>query len=116
MSTEQLTQSLQKNESLLRNTFKDSYDIIFRRVQMFGEIQALLVYVDGLVDTSALDNVLLKSWMFGTPSLERDKPIAFDNILEQLFPIASIQTADNFEDIEKDILSGCAALLIDGYE
>ncbi|AZN43699.1 spore germination protein [Paenibacillus albus] len=97
--------------------FKDSYDIIFRNVQMFGEIKALLVYVDGLVDTKTLDNVLLRSWMFGESAHKQDKrSITFDNILEQLFPIASIQTAESIEDIEKDILSGCAALVIDGYD
>ncbi|MGO4369480.1 hypothetical protein AB4Z21_01550 [Paenibacillus sp. MCAF20] len=54
-----ISKSLEQNEHMIRYLFENCYDIAFRRIQIFGQIDVLLVYLDGLVDTNAIDNLLL---------------------------------------------------------
>lgn len=115
MSKKPLSRSLLQNEQLLRDKFKDCYDIVFRRVRVHGEIQALLVYIDGLVDTTALDNVLLKPWMFEPASIANthdDSVTTTDTLFEQqLVSIAKTQAVDTASDLEQGILSGNVAII-----
>src|SRR4051812_8752172 len=68
--SEPISKSLEKNELIIRNIFKNCYDIVFRRIQIYGEFSILLVYLDGLADTKAVDNILLKPWMLENPRPE----------------------------------------------
>ncbi|TFE26712.1 spore germination protein [Cohnella luojiensis] len=110
-----VSKSLEKNELILRNSFKSCYDIVFRRIQIFGQINALLVYLDGLVDTKALDNLLLKPWMLETPRPGLGELNAVDLMLEQqLVSIAKTKTVETIGDIVQSILSSNVVILSDG--
>jgi hypothetical protein len=54
-----ISKSLEQNEHMIRNLLENCYDIAFRRIKIVGQIDVLLVYLDGLVDTNAIDNLLL---------------------------------------------------------
>ncbi|SFI42347.1 spore germination protein KA [Paenibacillus sp. UNC496MF] len=110
-----ISKSLDKNELMLRNLFQGCYDIVFRRIQIFGQINTLLVYLDGLVDTKALDNILLKPWMLETPRPGWGELYSVDLILEQqLVSIAKTKTAVTIDDIVQSILSANVVILTDG--
>src|SRR4030095_12487176 len=110
-----ISESLEKNELILRNIFKNCYDIAFRRIQIFGQINVLLVYLDGLVDTKALDNILLKPWMLETPRPGLGDLNAVDLMLEQqLVSIAKTKTTETMDDIVQGILSANLVILSDG--
>ncbi|MFK7695027.1 spore germination protein [Paenibacillus sp. HJGM_3] len=110
-----ISKSLEKNELILRNMFKSCYDIVFRRIQISGQINALLVYLDGLVDTKALDNLLLKPWMLETPRPGLGELNAVDLMLEQqLVSIAKTKTVEIIGDMVQSILSANVVILSDG--
>ncbi|NOU90524.1 spore germination protein [Paenibacillus sp. LMG 31460] len=113
--SEPISKSLEKNELIFRNIFKNCYDIVFRRIQIFGQIDILLIYLDGLVDTKALDNTLLKPWMLETPRPGFGELSPVDLMLEQqLVSIAKTKTTEIMEDIVQGILSASVVILTDG--
>jgi hypothetical protein len=110
-----ISKSLEKNELFLRNHFKNCYDIVFRRIQIFGQINVLLVYLDGLVDTHAIDNILLKPWMLETPRPGLAELNAVDLMLEQqLVSVAKTKTTETMSDIVQSILAANLVILPDG--
>ncbi|MED4907223.1 spore germination protein [Brevibacillus centrosporus] len=124
MSTEQnagsvhtsprLSKSLDQNELLMRNVFTNCYDIVFRRIQVFGQIEVLLIYLDGLVDTKTLEHVLLKPWMLETPRPGLASLDAFDLMVEQqLVSIAKTKTTEAMEEVIESILSANVVILFD---
>ncbi|WP_436239552.1 spore germination protein [Paenibacillus sp. LjRoot153] len=114
---EAISKSLETNESNIRHIFKNCYDIVFRQIQIFGKIQVLFVYLDGLVDTKSLDSNLLKPWMLESPppGLEELNPV--DWILEQqLVSIAKTKTTKTMDDIVQGILSASVVILSEGID
>lgn len=110
-----ISKSLEDNELVIRNIFKNCYDIAFRRIQIFGQINVLLVYLDGMVDTKALDNILLKPWMLETPRPGLADLTSVDLMLEQqLVSIAKTKTTEKMGDILQGILSANVVILSDG--
>lgn len=102
---------------MLRNLFANCYDISFRRIQLFGQKDVLFVYLDGLVDTRALENILLKPWMLeaSRPGLGELDSAHFDLLLEQqLVSVAKTKKADTLGDIVQGILSANLVILPDG--
>ncbi|WP_328803978.1 spore germination protein [Paenibacillus glycinis] len=110
-----ISESLAENERLIGGYFAHCYDIVFRRAHIFGQVPVLVVYLDGLVDTKALDAVLLKPWMLEAPRPGLDELNAADLMLEQrLVSIAKTNTTGTMDDVVKSILSGNVAILSDG--
>ncbi|MBO9610365.1 MAG: spore germination protein [Paenibacillaceae bacterium] len=57
----ELTADLDRNERILRDIFRNSYDIVFRSLHVGGRLEPLLIiYAAGLVDTNRLDEALLQ--------------------------------------------------------
>lgn len=112
-----ISKSLEKNELILRNLFQNCYDIAFRHIQIFGQIEVLLVYLDGMVDTKELDHMLLKPWMLDTPRPGMGELNAVDLMLEQqLVSIAKTKTSEAMGDIVQGILSANVVILADGVK
>ncbi|MFE5319044.1 spore germination protein [Paenibacillus sp. NPDC056579] len=110
-----MSDSLEKNELILKNKFQSCYDIVFRKVLIFGHIHVLLVYLDGLVDTRALDTVLLKPWMLEAPRPGLEEISSVDLMLEQqLVSIAKTKTTETMSDVVQSILSANVVILSDG--
>ncbi|NIK68672.1 spore germination protein [Paenibacillus sp. BK720] len=111
-SKSELNESLEINEQTLKGIFSNCYDIVFRRIQIFGQINALLIYMDGLVDTIALDQILLKPWMLGFPSIKLNDTDKVDAILEQqLVAVSKTATARNIDTIVQGILTANVVIL-----
>ncbi|ACT02234.1 spore germination protein [Paenibacillus sp. JDR-2] len=110
-----LLECLEENEQTIKEILRNCYDVVFRRIRIYGQINTLLVYMDGLVDTKALDNVLLKPWMLESPSIDlRDKE-SVDSILEQqLVAVSKTTSAKSINEIVHGILSANVVILTDG--
>ncbi|GMK43226.1 putative membrane protein YfkQ [Paenibacillus glycanilyticus] len=110
-----LSERLEENEQTIREVFRNCYDVVFRRIQIYGQINALLVYMDGLVDTKSLDNVLLKPWMLESPPNEWKDQEAADSMLEQqLVAVSKTTSAKSINEIVNGILSANVVILTDG--
>ncbi|WP_018132852.1 spore germination protein [Effusibacillus pohliae] len=112
---EPIRSDLLQNETILKQVFHNCSDVVFRPLHIHGQIKALLVFVDGLVDMKHLDEVVLKPMMFeglpqGLGHLER-----MGKILEhQVVAVAQTQTVDRLSDVVQSILKGDIAILADG--
>ncbi|RAP77437.1 spore germination protein [Paenibacillus montanisoli] len=112
-----ISKSLETNELIIKTIFQNCYDIVFRRIQIYGQINTLLVYLDGLVDTKALDNILIKPWMLETPRPGLGELNSADLLLEQqLVSIAKTKTTGTMGNIVQGILSANVVILSDGVD
>jgi hypothetical protein len=56
-----LSTDLQKNAEILQETFKDCSDVVFRPFKLGTETDALLVFVEGIVNTDEIHEKVLRS-------------------------------------------------------
>lgn len=104
------TAVLSENKLLLEDVLRSCDDIRFREFSA-GSIDALLIFVDGLTDTSALEQMVLRPLMSAALN-----PDALDvrTICRTLLPTASPKLRTRPADVIKDIMSGNSLILFDG--
>lgn len=117
-----IDKDLNKNIKLLKTTFKDCDDVVFRNfyIGKNGDIALLLIYIDGLIDKPLLSEYVIQS-LSNEKNIE--KPIG-ENLKDNIFHIIAnedISLSEINEEVEMDqvintILSGETALLIDGID
>lgn len=108
---------LSSNERVLKQLFSNSSDILFRTVTLPGQTRLLLVYVDGLVNTNMLDQVVLQPMMFeGLPGdAENGGSGSLSDLLtKRLVAVAEVKPVQQIGVIVESILKGDLAMLIDG--
>lgn len=117
-----LSRNLDENEAMLRQTFEDCADVIFRRLRCTDEsgrdFPMLLICIDGLVDSQILDNVILKTLMRRPLPMTSTVTIKWvrDVLLEQSVPIIQTDVETQVEKVIDSILKGNLVLLVDGDE
>lgn len=110
-----LTSSLEENEAVLKNTFHSCSDVIFRSFQICGQKNALLLYIDGLIEEKQLDESLLKSLMLSNSSGPLDAIQDIISFLQnQLIAISQVKRALDISSIVQNVLKGSVAILIAG--
>ncbi|GIP47761.1 spore germination protein [Paenibacillus sp. J53TS2] len=108
---------LSSNERVLKQVCSNSSDILFRTVTLPGQTRLLLVYVDGLVNTNMLDQVVLQPMMFeGLPGdAENGGSGSLSDLLtKRLVAVAQVKPVQQIGVIVESILKGDLAMLIDG--
>jgi hypothetical protein len=107
-----VSHTLAENERILRDIFQHCSDVVFRLIQIHGQPQLLLIYVDGLIDSKVLDEVVLKPIMF------QGMPQGLDNITQfgqmvkdQLIAIAQTKTVSTMNEVVQGIVSANLAIL-----
>ncbi len=117
-----IDKDLNKNIQLLKDTFKDCDDIVYRNfyIGKDGEIALLFIYVDGLIDKPLLSEYVIQSL---SDEEDIEKPIGV-NVKSHIFNIIAnedIALSELKEEVEMGkiidaILSGETALFIDGID
>jgi len=96
------------NIDRMKQLFKDCSDIVFRHINA-GEVEAYLVFVDGLIDTNSIQlhgiNQILKE-------VERER-ITADYLIERIISVSSVKEITMLEDAVKNVLKGNTVLLVD---
>lgn len=117
-----IDKDLNKNIELLKTTFKDCDDVVFRNffIGKDGEIALLFVYIDGLIDKPLLSEYVIQSL---SDEKDIEKPIGKNlksNVLKIIanedISLSEIKEKSEMETVIDDILSGETALLIDGLD
>lgn len=121
-----LTRSLQENKKHLDQVFADSDDIKMRSFSA-GESQALLVYVNGMADTTVLEESVLPVLMRGVTGnhqryfLNNDQKSSASpdansimTITQQLLSVAEVKVLSRPTQAIEEVLTGNAILLVDG--
>lgn len=113
------TSVLAENDQLLRAVFRDCGDVEFRTFDAGGH-KALLIYLEGMADTSNLERNVLKPLMSQTsPSNVNTGNLSslfanMDVISERILGAASVTTLDKASAAIDAVMTGNALLLIDG--
>ncbi|WP_213585003.1 spore germination protein [Paenibacillus sp. J2TS4] len=90
--------------------FNDCSDIVIRPFVIEKNIQALAVFIDGLVISDVLDDAL-RSLMI----LEGNES-EIDRIVETALPVSQIQTADNYGELLLGILGGDTGIFVENHD
>ncbi len=108
---------LQKNLDILQNTLGSSGDMVFRRFYLGLQdgYEACMVYIDGAVDKTILDNNIIKSLMLETSFDHLNPPVNTlkDMILGSLLTSTSVKETEKIDELIALIVSGQVVLLVD---
>ncbi len=120
--TQPLSKDLKVNLNSIKAVFENCSDIVIRefKIGVEQQIEAFLVMVDGLVDKIAVNESLMKSLMLDArlaqPNRDINKNNAYMFVKECALSVASVKEVRSLEDAVDAILSGDAALFIDGSD
>lgn len=105
-----IDRELDVNQKMLEGMFTDSSDFVIRAFEVEKGPQAVVIFVDGLIDTAEL-NAALKVLMVNEGGLHD-----LDALTRMSLPVSQITEVDNYADLVKSVLSGDSGILIDGEE
>ncbi|SEO93668.1 spore germination protein [Propionispora vibrioides] len=107
-------------EPLVRSVLADCSDIVFRNFKIGNTRQALLVFVEGLIDNKLLNENIVKPLLYYRQQIplsdERTEETIGNFLEQQVISSAQVVQVGTLQEILTGILSGDAALLIDGSE
>lgn len=105
--------SFEQNICYMNQTLpvKESFDII-RRDMEIGEKSAVFYYIDGFIKDEAMLK-LMDSFLSVTA---KDMPEDAEGFIRKNVPYVEVDLAENFDQVIRNVLSGAAALFIDGYK
>ncbi|GGE33530.1 spore germination protein KA [Pullulanibacillus camelliae] len=112
---------LQKNIHKVKHDLGESSDLVVRTFHLAGQTQITigLLYIDGLIDQTAVQEFVLGSLMTKLQNTFKDKKInkqhLYDFIKESVLTISSVKDLQGFNDLYAHLLSGDAILLIDEH-
>lgn len=111
------TSVLAENEKLLRVVFRDCGDIEFR-VFYIGRRKALLIYLEGMTDTTSLEKNIIEKLMtkIGTSNEngQQELPATMQDISEKVLNTSAITVLSQASIAIEAIMTGNSLLLIDG--
>jgi spore germination protein KA len=117
-----ISKDLQENVDRIRNVLGTSDDLVVREfsVGAKGELDAVLIYIDGLTDGKIINDFILRSLMFETRHGEPDVAVRKSEIHEKFtrfaLTIGEVKNAANLKDSLKALLAGDGILLLDGSD
>ena len=111
--------NLKKNRKLIEKEFKDTDDIVFREITLSdkndNEIEAVLIFIDSLVNDSIINDNVINPLMLG----QREAEIEFEKenidklICNKIINVQEINRINNVEEALNQIVIGKSLLLID---
>ncbi|WP_042208796.1 spore germination protein [Paenibacillus durus] len=116
MISGKITQDIQ----LLKAIFDRSTDIVFREFQL-GDVQtAMLIFLDGMVNTIIVDSDIMRPLLeYGETMLEKSRlsPAGVESLLQnQVITAAQVHSGERIQEVVDHVLSGDTVLLIDGVK
>ncbi len=110
-----LSTDISINLQVLMKEFQNCSDVIFRFIPSSSQIKMAIIYIDGLIDTKTLDQVVLKPTMFeGLPDGLGEVRSSRQILEQQLIAVAQVNTVSTVHDVIDGILKSNITILIDG--
>jgi spore germination protein KA len=115
-----LSKVLQDNIKTLTDILGTSSDIVERKITFGreGQSEAVLLYLNGLTDTSAVNEYIIKPLMHESRIVSTKKnESALNNqdfIKDTLLTVSNLEKSNNLDEIIDNFLSGSTILLLDG--
>jgi len=113
-----LSAELEWNVRYISDKFSNCADVVFHHVSLFGQMRAMLIFVDGLVDKTLIDSdvipSLLKSRDFAAEeSLCLGKSL-IDFIKDNVMTVATTRSLSNIDEVISLVVEGQVLLLVNG--
>lgn len=108
---DQISTDLAQNEKVLKEMFSNCSDIVFREIIISHQRKGLIVFVDGIIDSTQLSLNALKPLLQQYTKTEASP----DELEESGIYLTQLSRKDKYSEIIESIFSGNAALLVDGY-
>ncbi|OIK15782.1 hypothetical protein BIV60_08250 [Bacillus sp. MUM 116] len=104
-----LIKELNKNIDYLKSAYKDCSDVVFREFIIGSQINAVLLYIDGLSNTEEIDQHVLMP-LTRMKSLNPDTPM---EIVKNEMAVSDIKEIHTISDVFKQISIGNPIILMD---
>lgn len=105
---ESISRRVKEDVKYMKELLKDNSDIVFREFRIH-ELNAAIVFIDGLADKSFISDYIMESVMH-----EESVKYHVDEIKERILAVADMKEVDTLKDGINAVLSGETLLLIDG--
>lgn len=109
-----LSDSVGVNKQILREAFRDCYDIMFRDL-VHDQIEATLIYIEGIVKSELLDDHLLRPLLHELLT-ESDRKPTLDTLAQETITLSKLSRTNTIKGAMEAVLSGQALLLLDGFK
>lgn len=112
-----LSKKLDANLHIIREIFGESDDVILRTFSLHqNKTRAALICIDGLADAERLAVDIIKPMMYGSRALEGDAPSprSLKDICNNYMIAGEVKENETFGSLTKGVLSGDAAIMVDG--
>jgi spore germination protein KA len=108
-----ISSNIEDNKLALQNLFFNSSDVIFYEFECFCGIKALIIYINGIVDTNILDRNVINPFILKTDKLDKSTDQNLVNI-KTLFPVVAVKELNNMSSVRDEIVNANATIFIDG--
>ena len=114
--SQELTDTLENNLNTLKGILGSSSDIIIRRFCLNKEknIQAALIFIDGLIDKNLVNENIMKPLMFNKNHINDEETQNAQYAASTLLSVGEIEKSNSVNSIIDSCLSGDTILLLDG--
>ncbi len=112
---EYVRENIEENIAYIKKRFSVplNNDVVIRRIELKNNIQAFLIYYEGMSNTTIINNNIIKSLL----ELGGDESEGFDAMLyERFITQASAVTYRDMDDVCEEVNFGCCALFVDGVD
>jgi spore germination protein len=99
--------SLEENHKFLKQLFEECSDVVMREFQIDAAVPALLVFVDGLVNSQILNETMNAIMTLGKEEADLER------ILATMLPVSQTSVVDNIGELLLAVLSGDTCLIVE---
>lgn len=110
----QLSEDLHVNEQLLRARFSLCSDVIFRFIDLQNGSKVLLLFVDGLVDKSIIDEGIIKPLLAGGIDAQKTEEGTISKIRNQRFALTQTKIISSLHETVQAVLNSSVVIIADG--
>lgn len=112
LSSDQTNQPIQAdletNIKYLKELFKDCTDVVFRPFQA-GKLKAMIIFVDGFIDTAAIEVSGIKQVL----NEVNDKEMTAEELMEQIISLSAVDKTNKLDEVVTNVLKGNTLFLLD---
>lgn len=115
---ESLNSSLSANLEVIKQKTGNSADVVIRtlRIGENSEIRSAVVYVEGIVDSQSINDLLIESMMNKRDIQVKMGQETIEVIAEEVVALGSVKTVSDWDELFLSLMSGETIILVDGNE
>ncbi|WP_153126542.1 spore germination protein [Peribacillus tepidiphilus] len=115
---ESLNSSLSANLEVIKQKTGNSADVVIRtlRIGENSEIRSAVVYVEGIVDSQSINDLLIESMMNKRDLQVKMGQETIEVIAEEVVALGSVKTVSDWDELFLSLMSGETIILVDGNE